>query len=137
MPHRTYVNPAAWAPNPGYTPAVATAGRRLLFVSGQVALDAEGRLVGRSDFVGQVRQSFENMKTVLAAGGASLNDLVKLTYFVVGLDETRVKTLRTLRNEILPVVGRPASTLLGVSALAEEGMLIEIEGIAELPESNA
>jgi enamine deaminase RidA (YjgF/YER057c/UK114 family) len=109
----------------------------LLFVSGQVALDAEGRLVGRSDFVGQVRQSFENMKTVLAAGGASLNDLVKLTYFVVGLDETRVKTLRTLRNEILPVVGRPASTLLGVSALAEEGMLIEIEGIAELPESNA
>jgi enamine deaminase RidA (YjgF/YER057c/UK114 family) len=133
MTERTYVHPASWTPAPGYTPAVAAGGGRLLFVSGQVALDTAGQLVGGDDFSAQAQQAFDNLKTVLSAAGASFDDVVKFTYYIVDLDQAKVKAVRALRDVILPRERRPASTLIGVQALVDEGMLIEIEAIAELP----
>jgi 2-iminobutanoate/2-iminopropanoate deaminase len=130
---RTYTNPSSWAPPPGYTHAVATGGGRLLFVSGQVPLDAAGRLVGGADFDAQAKQVFENLKTVLAEAGASFADVVKMTYLVVNLDPAKVLSLRSIRDGFLPKEGRPASTLLGVQALFREDVLVEIEAVAELP----
>ncbi len=133
MSQRTYTNPASWAPPPGYTHAVTTGGGRLVFVSGQVPLDAGGQLVGGADFEAQARQAFENLKTVLAAAGSSFDDVVKMTYLVVGLDEAKVKGLRAIRDGFLSKERRPASTLLGVPALFRADVLVEIEAVAELP----
>lgn len=130
---RTYTNPPSWAPPPGYTHAVATGGGRLLFLSGQVPLDARGQLVGGADFEAQARQVFENIKTVLASAGASFDDVVKMTYLVVGLDAAKVKTLRAVRDVYLPAGRRPASTLFGVPALFRDDVLLEVEATAELP----
>ncbi|HEU4537694.1 MAG TPA: RidA family protein, partial [Polyangiaceae bacterium] len=105
----------------------------LLFVSGQVPLDAAGQLVGRGDFDAQARQVFENLKTVLAEAGASFDDVVKMTYLVVNLDQARVLSLRSIRDGFLPKELRPASTLLGVQALFRADVLVEIEAVAELP----
>lgn len=133
MSQRTYTNPSSWPAPPGYTHAVSTGGGRLVFVSGQVPVDAAGRLVGGADFEAQARQVFENLKVVLAAAGASFDDVVKMTYFVVGLDEAKVKALRTIRDGVLAKDRRPASSLLGVQALVREDVLVEIEAVAELP----
>ena len=135
MTERLYVNPPAWATPPGYTHAVGSRGGRLLFVSGQVPVDAAGKLVGGADFKAQARQAFDNLGTVLAASGASYADVVKLTYFVVGLDGERLLALREVRDAVLPPERRPASSLLGVAALFRPDVLVEIEAVAELPPS--
>lgn len=133
MKDRMYINPPAWAPPPGYSHAVGTRGGRLLFVSGQVPLDAAGQLVGGTDFTAQARQAFRNLHTVLTTAGASFDDVIKLTYFVVGLDGERVLALRAVRDEVLPPGHRPASSLLGVAALFRADVIIEIEAVVELP----
>lgn len=126
------VNPAGWSPAPGYSHAVATSGRPLLFVSGQVSTDAGGKVVGAGDFAAQAEQAFQNLRTVLAAAGASFADVLKLTYFVVGLDDERLMMVRRVRDRFL-AEPPPASTLLGVQALARRDFLIEIEAVAEVP----
>jgi 2-iminobutanoate/2-iminopropanoate deaminase len=133
MTDRRYLHPAGWGATPGYTHAVVTAGRPLLFLSGQVALDAANQLVGRDDFAAQAEQVFQNLGTVLATAGATFADVVKLTYLVVGLDQSRLLALRAVRDRYLPADERPASSLLGVAALFREDVLIEIEAVAELP----
>lgn len=134
MKERTYTNPTSWPAPPGYSHAVTTGGGRLIFVSGQVPLDTAGQLVGGTDFDSQAKQVFENLKTVLAAAGASFDDVIKMTYFVVGLDANRVKSLRAIREGVFSSKERrPASSLLGVQALFREDVLVEIEVIAELP----
>lgn len=102
----------------------------LIFVSGQVALDGAGRLVGPGDVVAQARQALENVKAVLAAGGASLDDVVKVTVFLADVeDRPRVNAVR----QAYFGANRPASTLVEVSRLALEGLLVEIEAIAVVP----
>lgn len=130
---RTAIHPAGWPPPAGYSQAIATRGGRLLVISGQVPLDAAGNLVGGTDFQAQARQAFANLGRVLAAAGASYGDVVKLTYFVVGLDHDRLLAVRTARDEVLPHGDPPASSLLGVTALFRPDVMIEIEAIAELP----
>jgi enamine deaminase RidA (YjgF/YER057c/UK114 family) len=132
MSKRRVIQPPAWPTPPGYSHAVATA-RPLIFVSGQVPLDAAGALVGGADFEAQTAQVFENLRTVLAGVGASFDDVVKLTYFVVGLDGERLAAVRRVRDRHLGDGPRPASSLLGVAALFRPDVLIEIEAIAELP----
>jgi 2-iminobutanoate/2-iminopropanoate deaminase len=134
MKERAYSNPSSWAPPPGYSHAVTTGGGRLVFLSGQVPLDAAGQLVGGADFEAQTRQVFDNLKAVLAAAGASFDDVIKMTYFVVGVDANKVKGIRAIREGYFSSKERrPASSLLGVQALFREDVLIEIEAIAELP----
>lgn len=98
-----------------------------IYVSGQASLDANGNLVGRGDVVAQTRQTLENMKTVLAAAGATLDDVVKVTVYLANRDD-RPK-VNEVRKEYFKA-NRPASTLIEISRFAIEGMLIEIEAIA-------
>jgi reactive intermediate/imine deaminase len=104
----------------------------LVFVSGIVAVDGEGRLVGGGDVVAQARQVFENMRAVLAAAGCGFEDVVKVTIFLTDVED-RPK-INPVRQEIFGAA-RPASTLVEISRLAVEGAKIEIEAIAVTPQA--
>ncbi len=99
----------------------------LIYVSGQVALDPDGKLVGEGDIRVQTRQAMENIKTVLAAAGAGLRDIIKMTGFITDADKYR--EMSEVRSEIL-AGHRPASTLVVVKALAFPGLMVEMEAIA-------
>lgn len=116
----------------GYSHAVSVAGGRTIYVSGQVAFDAAGNFVGEGDFAAQARQVFANLKAVLRDAGASFDDVVKLTTFIVNYTPELRPVLAEVRAEYLPAKRPPASTLVGVQALAVEGLLIEIEAVAVL-----
>lgn len=128
-----FINPSESAKPPGYTHAVVVSGNKLVYLSGQVALNAHGDLVGKDDFRAQVTQVFENIKTVLTAAGTTPAHLIKLNYFVVGLDPDKLKTIREVRDRYVNTTEPPASTLVGVQHLFREGFEIEIEGVAVMP----
>jgi enamine deaminase RidA (YjgF/YER057c/UK114 family) len=123
-----YTSPSVRTP-PGYSHSVQGAG--LVFVSGQVALDAEGSVVGVGDMAAQARQAFRNLGAVLDAAGSSFTDLVKLTYFVRDVDA--VASIRAARDEFVDTASPPASTLVEVSRLVMPDLLIEIEAVALAP----
>ncbi len=100
---------------------------QLVFVSGCVATDGGGKLVGGSDVVAQTRQVHENLKACLAAAGATFADVCKVTVFVKNIDDR--EKINTVRKEYFGA-HRPASTLVEISRFAREGMLVEIEAIA-------
>jgi reactive intermediate/imine deaminase len=99
----------------------------LLFVSGFVPVDGEGRLVGGDDVVAQVRQVFANLGAVLAAAGATFADVVKVTVYLT--DITDRARINPVRQEIFGDT-RPASTLVEVSALVVPGAKVEIDAVA-------
>jgi 2-iminobutanoate/2-iminopropanoate deaminase len=111
-----------------YTDAVKAGG--LLFASGIVPVDADGKLVGEGDVVEQTRQVFRNMELVLRAGGCGFADVVKVTTFLLDVND-RAK-INPVRQEVFGEA-RPASTLVEVSALAVPGALLEIEAVAAIP----
>ena len=90
-------------------------------------------MVGKDDFRAQATQAFENLKAVLAAAGTSADRLIRLNYYVVGLDDEKLKTLREVRNKYINTKQPPASTLIGVQRLARDGFQIEVEAIALVP----
>lgn len=111
-----------------YTDAVRAGD--LLFVSGCVPVDGEGRLVGGDDVVAQARQVLANVGAVLHASGASFADVVKVTVYLTDVDDrTRINPVR---QEVFGDA-RPASTLVEVSALAIPGAKLEIDAVALVP----
>jgi reactive intermediate/imine deaminase len=112
----------------GYSHVVEVTADRLIYISGQVPLDREGRLVGEGDFEAQVRQVFENLTAALAAAGASWADVVKLNYFV--RDVSGIAAVREIRDEYVNTERPPASTLVEVSRLFRDDVLIEIDAVA-------
>lgn len=111
-----------------YTDAVRAGD--LLFVSGLVAVDGEGNLVGGDDVVAQTRQVFENMRAILAAAGCGFEDVVKVTIFLTDIDDR--PAINPVRQEIFGAA-RPASTLVEVTRLAVPGARVEIEAVAVVP----
>ena len=111
-----------------YTDAVQANG--LLFVSGCVPVDATGELVGGGDVVAQARQVFANIGAVLAAAGAGFADVVKVTVYLLDIDDR--PRINAVRQEVFGDA-RPASTLVEVSRLAVLGARLEIEAIAQTP----
>ncbi len=102
---------------------------KLLFISGQISIDAEGNIVGRGDFAAQCKQVFENMKLVLDKAGASYADIVKINTYLTDLREYPAFT--QIRGQYF--AGHyPASTVVGVTGLAFEGAMLEVEAIAVL-----
>ncbi|MCC6961449.1 MAG: RidA family protein [Dehalococcoidia bacterium] len=102
----------------------------MVFISGQIALDKEGKIVGLGDMRAQAAQVYENLKAALAAAGATFADVVKQNTYVVGLNAESIAAVREVRGRYLPDANPPASTLVGVTALAMDGLLIEIEMVA-------
>ena len=111
-----------------FTDAVRAGG--FLHVSGIVAVDSEGQLVGGDDVVAQTRQVLDTMRAVLAAGGCGFEDVVKVTIFLTDIDD-RPK-MNPLRQEAFGAT-RPASTLVEVPRLAVPGAKVEIECVALAP----
>ena len=111
-----------------YTDAVLAGG--LLFVSGMVAVDGAGSLVGGDDVVAQARQVFENLGAALSAGGCTFADVVKVTVFLTDVDERPL--VNAVRQEAFGA-SRPASTLVEVPRLAVPGARIEVECVAQVP----
>ena len=127
-----FLNPDTLSKPPGYTHVVDMAGpARIIYIARQLALDRSGKMVGVGDFRAQAIQVFENLKSTLAAVGASFNDVVKTNTYV--LDMSHRPILREVRDSYLNKAAPPASTLVGVTALAYPEALIEIEAIALLP----
>jgi 2-iminobutanoate/2-iminopropanoate deaminase len=127
MPRREEIRaPGQTEPISHYTDAVRVEGP-MLFVSGVVPVDETGTLVGGDDVVAQARRVFENMGEVLAAGGATFADVVKVTIFLTDADD-RVR-INPVRQEVFGEA-RPASTLVEISRLAIPGAKIEVEAVA-------
>jgi enamine deaminase RidA (YjgF/YER057c/UK114 family) len=128
------VNPESLGAPKGYSNGVLAAPNgRLLFVAGQVAWDADQRVVSE-DFAEQFARALENVVTVVTAAGGKAEDLVRFTIFVTDKREY-VAGLRRIGEHYRRVMGRhyPAMALIEVKGLLEEGAKVEIEGTAVLP----
>ncbi len=125
-----FINPPAVHKPSGYTHAVKTDGCKLVFLSGQVALDQKGQIVGKGDFKAQAEQVFLNLSAVLKGSGSSFSEVVKLNMYVVGLTLEKRAQLREVRDRFINTAQPPASTLAGVQALALPDYLVEIEAVA-------
>lgn len=128
-----YLNPPALEKPPGYSHVVDVRGNRLIFIAGQAGVDASGTVVGGDIMEGQAEQAFRNLSTALESVGCTAANLVKLTVFV--RDMGKLADYRRVRdrffNSVSPPVA-PAVTLVEVSRLYSERLLIEIEGVAAL-----
>ncbi len=119
--------PEGVAPAAQYTHVVLGTGR-FVAVSGQLALDEDGRVVGAGDPAAQARQVFENLRRCLASAGATFDDVVKLTFFVT--DMAHMGAIRAARAAHIPDDRLPAASAVQVSALVRPEFLMEIEAFA-------
>jgi len=124
---RHVVTPEGVAAGRGYSQVVVGRGR-LVVVSGQVAQDEHGGLVGAGDAAVQARQVFENLRRCLAEAGAGFGDVVKLGLYV--LDVAHLPAVRAARDAVIDTTRPPASTAVQVAALFAPGYLIEAEAWA-------
>ena len=131
-----FLNPPSLPPSRGDTQVVdVPPGHRLVYLSGQVPLDSTGALRGGSDFRSQAKQVFENLRSGLAAVGADFNNVVKLNFYVT--DVRNLPALREVRDRYVNVAAPPASTLVQVSGLFRDDVLLEVEAIAAVREEPA
>lgn len=127
-----FINPAGLSAPTGYTHVVEVpAGGRTLYLSGQIAFDGHGNLVGKGDFAAQANQVFANIDTALKAAGARFADVVRLDFYVT--DMTHLQALRAARDKYIDLAHPPASTLVEVSRLSRDGLLLEVEATAVVP----
>jgi 2-iminobutanoate/2-iminopropanoate deaminase len=129
-----FSNPNTLAKPPGYSYVVeATGPNKLIYLAGQLGLDMNNQFVGApGDFRAQCTQAFDNMTLALAAAGARWSDVVKINNFLVDI-QANMPIFREVRDRHLNKAAPPASTTIGVPALARPGGLFEIEAIAVLP----
>lgn len=125
-------NPAGLSPPTGYTHVTVVPAGRQVHISGQVALNAMGELVGKGDLAAQTEQVFVNLKTALASVGADFSKVFKMVTYVVNLTPETLPEVRNVRRRHLGDGPYPASTLVGVTSLVNPDFLIEIEVIAAL-----
>ena len=121
------MRPEGSPPTNGYSHAVSFAGP-MVMVSGQVPLDAEGRLVGYDNCEEQTRQVFRNLENALAAAGSTMGDVVKLTVFLTTMAD--LDAFRSVRDEFVDRERPPASSLVQVSGLVHPAFRVEIEAMA-------
>jgi len=131
---KKFINPPTIATPRGYTHIVTATSGRMIWISGQVAFNVKGELVGKGDLRAQTTQVYENLKNALAAAGATTADVVKVNTYVVDFKPADLAIIREVRGQYLPFENMPASTLAGVQALAFEGLLIEVEVVAMVKE---
>ncbi|KIL39644.1 endoribonuclease L-PSP [Gordoniibacillus kamchatkensis] len=121
-------SPQTMPPANGYTQVVEVRNARTIYVSGQVAINQNGELVGPGDLKAQTIQVFENIKAALEASDATFDNVVKLTFFLT--DISQIQMVRDIRDMYVNTKHPPASSAVEVSKLINEHFLIEIEAIA-------
>lgn len=133
---KTYLNPPDLFPSQqyGFSQIVATQGGKTIYLSGQVGWDSQEEMTAGLDLGAQTRKSLENVETAVRAAGGSRDDIVSLRIYIVG---DHIHQSRPVRDALLTFFHperRPASTWIGVPALANSDFLIEIEAIAVVDE---
>ena len=129
MSKTTLQHPAGLAQPRGYSHVVRARGTQV-FISGQVAFDSEGRVVGAGDLRAQTEQVFSNLRLALEAAGARIEDIVKTTTYVVDYKPSDREVIAAVRSRFYGNLPPPASTLVGVQALVIPELMIEVEAIA-------
>jgi enamine deaminase RidA (YjgF/YER057c/UK114 family) len=123
------INPTDLSTPMSYTHIVVATGSRLVFVAGQVADDADGRLVGDEDFGAQAHQAFANVGRALAAVGSRPDQVARISVYVVNHRVENLPAISAARNAVFGD-HKPADVIVGVETLAEPGYLIEVEALA-------
>ena len=124
-------NPPALSAPTGYTHVVEVAGpNRTIYISGQIAYDKDGKVVGAGDMKAQAEQVFKNLATALAAAGAKFSDVVKMNSYIT--DMSKVQAVRDVRAQYFKDA-TPASTFVEVKGLVRPELLLEIEVVAVVP----
>lgn len=120
-----------YKPTAGFSQVAEVTEGKIVYTSGQVALDKSGNLVGKDNFREQTQQAFENVKAAVEAAGGDFKDVIKLNYFIASsVDPQEVVGLREVRDKYVNTANPPTSTLLFVSRLARPEWLIEVEAVA-------
>jgi enamine deaminase RidA (YjgF/YER057c/UK114 family) len=130
MSNVEHPRPAGLLHNAGFSQVVVASGTRTIHTAGQVSIDEHGVLVGAGDLAAQTAQAMRNVGLALAAAGAGFADIVKTTTFVVGYRPEHRTIIGQARAPFFANGTPPASTLVGVAALALPEWLIEIEAVA-------
>ena len=128
------VNPNSLFPSlpHGFSQVVVATGRKTVFISGQTAWDEQKNIVGGDSVLEQARQAFRNLEAAMKAAGGTLRDVVALRIYVVDYQAESGTAVGTALREFFSLQNPPASTWIGVSALAVPDFLIEIEATAVL-----
>jgi enamine deaminase RidA (YjgF/YER057c/UK114 family) len=132
MRHKTF-SPPELLPAKYFSNVLVAEPGPIVFIAGQVPADADGNIVGKDDLLEQMRQVLRNVEIALKAAGATLEDLVKITAFIVGYGGHVMDDVRNVRGEFFGDNVRPTSSVYGVTALSNPDYLIEIEAVAILP----
>lgn len=122
-----FINPTGLSKG-SYSHTAVISGGKMIFISGQVASNAAGQIVGAT-FEEQAKQVFENLRVALRAGGADFSNVVKMNTYVRDLTSARVKLFRETRAQYMGG-HQPASTLVATPGLVHEDMMLEVEVVA-------
>jgi len=125
-----YQNPPTLATPSGFSHVTDGPGDRIVFVSGQVAYDERGNVVGAGDMAAQTRQVLRNVGKALEAADSDFAHVLKFTFFVRDMSAGAIAQIREVRKEFLDERRLPASTMVGVAALARDDLLLEVEAYA-------
>src|ERR1044071_2516347 len=131
---KEYINPKSLFPSSahGFSQIVVASGKRMVFISGQTAWDAQKNVVGGDSLLDQARQALRNLQAAIDAAGGTLNDIVALRIYIVDYHAGSAAAVGSALREVFSPESAPTSTWIGVSALAVPEFLIEIEATAVL-----
>lgn len=129
MADKRFVNPPGLKPLGMYSNTACGRGT-MVFIAGQVAVDANGQIVGRGNIEAQAVQVFENLKLALGAAGATFEDVLKLTIFIKNLTPEARKAVMGVRGRYISHANPPAATMIGIDRLVEDDLLVEVEAVA-------
>jgi enamine deaminase RidA (YjgF/YER057c/UK114 family) len=135
VPEFRLFNPEGMAVCPGYSHVAEVTRGKIIYVSGQVARDESGELVGEDDFPSQVEQVFRNVNIAVEAAGGTFANIVKLNYYCVDtVAQSLLPVVREIRDRFINTENPPASTFVVVRRLVRPEWLIELEAIAVVPD---
>ena len=131
---KEYINPNTLFPSlpHGFSQVVVASGRKMVFISGQTAWDARKNLIGGDSLVQQARQALRNVEAAIEGTGGTLKDIVALRIYIVNYQAESAAAVGTALREFFSPENPPASSWIGVSALAVPEFLIEVEATAVL-----
>ncbi len=130
---KTIINPASLGRPSGFSHGILTTGGRMLVLAGQTAFNADGQLVAPGDLVGQYEEVLRHLKVVVEAAGGTMQDIVKINIFVKDRDDylAHLKPLGAVHRSFFGTY-YPATALFEISRFYQDGILVEIEGLAML-----
>ena len=131
---KEYVNPDSLFPSVqhGFSQVIVASGRKIAFISGQTAWDVRKKIVGGNSLLEQARQALRNIQAAIEATGGTLKDIVSLRIYIVNYQPENAEAISIVLREFFSSTNPPATTWIGVSALAVPEFLIEIEATAVL-----